>query len=75
MTNYSTCTQDDVDDGPMTEFNEGFVSYVFGHYCHENPYNGATYEDPHEVERYVMWFGGWQAAKERFPEIEPKEPQ
>lgn len=66
----STWTQDDVNDGPFTEFNEGFVSYLFGQFCHENPYfscGDVELDDPN----YHLWYDGWMSARERYPELEP----
>lgn len=63
----STLTQDDFPNDEYTEFNEGFVSYMFGHFLWENPYNSTCYKS------YLMWYDGWQAGLEKFPEFEPKE--
>ena len=68
---WSTATQDDVDDGPLTEYNEGFIAFMFGHFLHENPYNGSCPEP--EDTRYFIFVGGWQDAKKEYPELEPKE--
>jgi hypothetical protein len=68
-----TLTQDDVNDGPFTEFNEGFVSYMFGQFLHENPYCGTDYNNDEAVKSYVMWHDGWMSAKETYPDSEPKD--
>ena len=68
-----TLTQDDIIDGPFTEFNEGFVSYMFGQCLHENPYCGRNYDNNEAVQSYVMWSNGWESAKETYPHLEPKE--
>lgn len=72
MTNC-TLTQDDVDDSCLTEFNEGFTAYMFGRFCHENPYNGLAYDENKGLASYVMWYDGWLSAKETYPDLEPKE--
>lgn len=61
-----TLTQDDVDDSEFTEYNEGFVAYMFGHFLYENPYNSATGQ-------YCLWHDGWNDALKTYPEFEPKE--
>lgn len=66
---YSNATQDDFDDKGYTEYNEGFVSYMFGHFLHENPYNGLFEQE----KEYVMWYEGWNDALKAYPDIEPKE--
>jgi hypothetical protein len=73
MIDYATCTQDDFGDDTFTEFNEGFVSYIFGHYLHENPYKNLDNDNDEEMKHYVMWFDGWTSAKECYPHWEPKE--
>jgi hypothetical protein len=68
-----TLTQDDVDDRSFTEFNEGFVSYMFGQCLNENPYSGLDYDNSDGAISYVMWYEGWMSAKETYPELEPKD--
>jgi hypothetical protein len=66
-------TQDDVDDSTFTEFNTGFVSYMFGHFLHENPYDGCDGSYSEDVKSYDMWHDGWMSARETYPHLEPKD--
>ncbi len=68
--NLATCTQDDIDDSVFTEYNEGFVSYMFGKFLHNNPYHCLTDES---TKLYCMWYDGWQDAKICYPQIEPRD--
>lgn len=68
----SATTQDEVDDGPITPYREGFLSYMFGHLFHQNPYKAYGDTDADD-NRYYEWFDGWNSAREVYPKIEPKE--
>lgn len=65
-------TQDDVDDGPITPYREGFLDYMLGKFLWQNPYNsyGDIYDDDPD---YYQWYDGWRDAQVKYPHLEPKE--
>jgi hypothetical protein len=72
MIDKSQWTQDDVDDGEITPFREGFLSYMFGWHLQQNPYK-AYGDNDIDDKRYYDWYDGWKSAAEHYPHIEPEE--
>jgi hypothetical protein len=65
MEDKSQWTQDNVDDGEITPFREGFLSYMFGKGLHTNPYE--AYGDENDDLRYYEWYDGWVSAEKQYP--------
>lgn len=66
MTDKSQWTQDDVADGPITPFREGFLAFMFGQELHQNPYEAHGDEGIDDM-RYYEWYDGWNSAQQHYP--------
>jgi hypothetical protein len=54
-------TQENVKDGEITTFGEGYLDYLFGKCLHENPYQDYGDDESDDL-RYYEWYDGWVAA-------------